>query len=144
MTWLFHKVIVLQIIKIHSLPQFNETIPGRVSSLWTHQQSLSRHHQKTKPHICNNMKNVESSGGTLPLQYGWDPLTKVITCVIRVMCAKKFVIEKFYIFHIIANMGYYFLAVTGQALLMSPGMVSLNYGSRFILFAILLLCEITT
>ena len=60
MTWLFHKVIVLQIIKA-CLPKFDETIPGCVSSLWTHQQGLSRHHQKPKPHICNNMKNVVSS-----------------------------------------------------------------------------------
>ena len=42
------------------LPLFDETIPGRVSSFWTHQQGLSRHHQKPKPHICNNMKNVVS------------------------------------------------------------------------------------
>ena len=27
-------------------PQFDETIPGRVSSFWTHQQGLSRHDQK--------------------------------------------------------------------------------------------------
>ena len=59
MTSLFHKVIVLQIINA-SLPKFDETIPGRVSSFWTHQQGLSRHHQKPKPHICNNMKNVVS------------------------------------------------------------------------------------
>ena len=31
MKWLFHSVIVLQIIK-SPLPQFDETIPGRVSS----------------------------------------------------------------------------------------------------------------
>ena len=42
------------------------------------------------------------------------------------------------------------LLTTGQALLMSPkerngpGMVSSNYGSELLLFAILLLCEITT
>ena len=59
MTRLFHRIVVLQIIKA-SLPQFDETIPGRVSSFWTHQQGLSRHHQKPKPHICNNMKNVAS------------------------------------------------------------------------------------
>ena len=33
--------------------------------------------------------------------------------------AKEFVIERYYIFHIIANMGFWFL-ITGQALLMSP------------------------
>ena len=38
------------------LPYFGETIPGRVSSFWTHQQGLSCHHQKSKPHICNNIK----------------------------------------------------------------------------------------
>ena len=40
--------------------QFDETIPGRVSSFWTHQQGLSRHDQKPKSHICNNMKNLVS------------------------------------------------------------------------------------
>ena len=30
-----------------TLSEFDETIPGRVSSFWTHQQGLSRHHQKT-------------------------------------------------------------------------------------------------
>ena len=59
MTWFFHKVVVLQLIKT-SLPQFDETISGHVSSFWTHQQGLSHHHEKPKPHICNNMKNVES------------------------------------------------------------------------------------
>ena len=59
MTWLFHKVIVLQITK-SSLPQFDDTIPRCVSSFWTHQQSLSHHHQNPKPHICNNMKNAVS------------------------------------------------------------------------------------
>ena len=62
MTWLFHKVMVLQIIKA-SLLSFDETIPGRISSFWTHQQGLFRHHQKPKLHICNNMKNV------VPLYY---------------------------------------------------------------------------
>ena len=33
-----------------TLSQFNETM----------QQGLSLHHQETKPHICNNMKNVGS------------------------------------------------------------------------------------
>ena len=41
-------------------PQFDETIPGRVSSFWTHQQGPSRHDQKPKSHICNNMKNLVS------------------------------------------------------------------------------------
>ena len=41
-------------------PQFDETIPGRVSSFWTHQQGLSRHDQKPKSHICNNKKNLVS------------------------------------------------------------------------------------
>ena len=57
--WLFHSVIVLQIMKSPP-PQFDETIPGRVSSFWTHQQGLSRHDQKPKSHICNNMKNLVS------------------------------------------------------------------------------------
>ena len=35
------------------------------------------------------------------------------------MCAKEFVIE-WYIFHIIANMGFWFLVMMEQALLMSP------------------------
>ena len=41
-------------------PIFEETMPRRISSFWTHHQGLSRHHQKPKPHICNNMKNVAS------------------------------------------------------------------------------------
>ena len=57
MTWLFHRVIVLQTIKA-SLPYFDKTISGNVSSFWAHQQGLLRHHQKPKPRICNNMKNV--------------------------------------------------------------------------------------
>ena len=36
------------------------------------------------------------------------------------MCAKEFVIKRFYIFHIIANMEFCFVVMTGQALLMSP------------------------
>ena len=35
------------------------------------------------------------------------------------MCAKKFVIQRYYIFRIIANMGFCFLVMAGQALLMS-------------------------
>ena len=54
-------------------------------------------------------------------------------------------------FHIIANMGFWFLVMTGRALLMSPkgqnasrdGLVKLWEGG-FCLFAILLLCEIIT
>ena len=49
-------------------PQFDETIPGRVSSFWTHQQGPSRHDQKPKNQ-------------------------KVIACAARVMCAKEFVID---------------------------------------------------
>ena len=56
----------------------------------------------------------------LHLRYEWDPRTKVIACAARMMCAKEFVIERYYIFHIIANMGFWFLVMTGQALLMSP------------------------
>ena len=33
---------------------------------------------------------------------------------------KDFVIERYYIFHIMANMGFWFLVMTRQALLMSP------------------------
>ena len=67
------------------------------------------------------------------------------------MCAREFVIGKYYIFHIIVNIGFLFSVMTGQALLMSPkernastGMVSSNYERGLLLFAILLLCEITT
>ena len=42
------------------LSQFDETIPGCVWSFWTHQQGLSRHHQKTKPRIHNNAKSAVS------------------------------------------------------------------------------------
>ena len=60
MRWLFHSVIVLQTIKS---PSHNLTRPSLdvVHSFWTHQQDLSRHHQKLKPYICNNMKNLVSS-----------------------------------------------------------------------------------
>ena len=93
---------------------------------------------------------INSLSGTLHLGYGWDPRTKVIACTTRVMCAKEFVIER-YIFHIIANMGFWFLVMTRQALLMSPkgrnaprdGLVKLWEGGRLLLFAIPLLCEIT-
>ena len=40
--------------------------------------------------------------------YGWDPRTKVIACAARVMCAKEFAIERYFIFNIIANMGFVF------------------------------------
>ena len=63
---------------------------------------------------------INSLSGTLPLQYGWDPRTKVIVCAARVMCAKEFVIKGYYIFRIIANMGFWILVMTGRALLMSP------------------------
>ena len=52
--------------------------------------------------------------------------------------------------HIIANMEFWFLVMTGQALVMSqkdetrPAMVWSNYGRRLLSFAILLVCEITT
>ena len=36
------------------------------------------------------------------------------------MCAKEFVIERCYIFHIIANMGLCFFVMTERVLLMSP------------------------
>ena len=42
------------------LPQFDKTIPGCVSSFWTHQQGMSRNYQKPKSHICNNIKNEVS------------------------------------------------------------------------------------
>ena len=41
-------------------PMIYETIPGCVQSFWTYQQGLFCHHQKPKPHICNNMKIVVS------------------------------------------------------------------------------------
>ena len=43
-----------------------------------------------------------------------------MTYPVRVMCAKEFVIERFYTFHINANVGFCFSVMTGQALLMSP------------------------
>ena len=46
--------------KKKSPPIIYETIPGHVSSFWTHQHGLSRHHQKPRPNICNNMKNLIS------------------------------------------------------------------------------------
>ena len=68
----------------------------------------------------------------------------------RVICAKEFVMERYYIFHAVANMGFCFLVMTGQALLMSPkGRNASRYGlvklwEWLLLFEILLLCEITT
>ena len=41
--------------------------------------------------------------GTLHLRYGWNPGIKVIACATCMMCAKEFVIEWYYIFHIIAS-----------------------------------------
>ena len=38
----------------------------------------------------------------------------------QVMFAKELVIERYYIFYIIANMGFCFLVMTKQTLLMSP------------------------
>ena len=46
--------------------------------------------------------------------------TKMIACAVRVMCTKEFVIKRYYIFHIIENMEFCFLMITGQALLMTP------------------------
>ena len=66
------------------------------------------------------------------------------------VCAKVFVIERYYVFHIIANMGFWFLVMTGQALLMSPKRTKRVQGwssqimGELLLFAILLLCKITT
>ena len=83
------------------LPYFDKTIPGRVSFRLI---SLT----------------INSSSSTLHLRCGWNPLTKVIACAARVMCANEIVIERYYIFHIIANMRFCFLVMTGKTLLMSP------------------------
>ena len=93
---------------------------------------------------------INSSSSTLHLRYGLDPRAKVIACAARVMCAKEFVIEKYCIFYVIANMGFCFLVMTGWALLMSPkgrntsrdGLVQILEGVFII--CILLLCETTT
>ena len=95
---------------------------------------------------------INSSSSTLHLRYVWDPRTKVIACATCEVCAKEFVIERYYLFYIIVNMGFCFLAMTGQALLMSPkgrnaswdGLVKL-WKEAFILGnTTVLLCEITT
>ena len=52
-------------------PQFDETIPGRVSSFWTHQQGLSRHDQKPKSHICNNFDLCEGICNRLILNFSF-------------------------------------------------------------------------
>ena len=145
--WLFHKVIVLQIIKA---PFYNLTRPfldafclfgliSRACPVIT----------KTKPRICNNMKNVaifsftnNSSNSTLHLRYEWDPRTKVIACAARVMCAKELLIEKGLIFHIVANTGVLFFgddetrSADESRDKTRPGMVSSNYKRGFLLFAI--------
>ena len=107
--WLFHKVIVLQIIKA---PFYNLTRPSLDAFCLF---GLISRACPVKPRICNNMKNVaifsftnNSSSSTLHLRYEWDPRTKVIACAARVMCAKEFVIEKGLIFHIVANTGVLF------------------------------------
>ena len=81
-----------------------------------------------------------SLSSTLHLCYGWDPRTKVIACAMRMMCAKEFVIERYFVFHIIANMGFCFLVMMGHALWTSPkgsnasrdGLVKLWEGSFII------------
>ena len=71
-------------------------------------------------HANDAVISQSNSRCTLHLRYGWDPPTKVIACTTRVMCAKEFVIEWCYIFHIIANVGFWLLVMTGPVLLMSP------------------------
>ena len=39
------------------LPSFDETIPGRVLSFWTHQQGLSRHYQNHARDVCKGICN---------------------------------------------------------------------------------------
>ena len=62
-------------------------------------------------------------------------------------CSKEFVIER-YIFPIIANMGVCFFGDDGTGPVdeskRTKGMALSKYGRRLLLFAILLLCEITT
>ena len=56
---------------------------------------LLEHAMKIVERVVERRTNsfVHSLTGTLHLRYGWNPRTKVITCAMRVMCAKKFVIE---------------------------------------------------
>ena len=111
MTWLFHKVIVLKIIKA---PTHNLT---RLSLDAFRPFGLI---SRACPVITKNQNPIFA------------------------------IIGRYYIFHIIANMGFWFLVMTGQALLMSPkgqnasrdGLVKLSEG--LLLFSILLLCEKTT
>ena len=72
-------------------------------------------------------------------------------CYHDVMCANEFVIERYYIFHSIANMGFWFFGddETGPAdeskrTKRVEGWSRQIMGGRLLLFAILLLCEITT
>ena len=116
-------------------PQFDETIPGRVSSFWTHQQGLSRHDQKPKSHICNNMKNLVS------IYYKFLRTHHTRSACYHFGTRIPSPDGIFHIFHIIANMGFWFLIMTGQALLMSPkgrnasrdGLVKLWGGGLFII-----------
>ena len=92
---------------------------------------------------------MNSLSSTLHLLYEWDPCTKVIASDARVMYAKQFVIEGYYIFHIMTNMFFFGNDGTGPAdeskrtkrvQVWSHQIM----GGGFLLFAILLLCEITT
>ena len=59
MTWFFSQSNSIENNKKPPPLIFREH-PWTRLPFWTHQQGLSRHHQKPKPHICNNMKNVAS------------------------------------------------------------------------------------
>ena len=49
---------------------------------------------------------IKSLSDTLHLRYGWDPRTKVIACITRLMCAEGICNRMILHFHIIANMGF--------------------------------------
>ena len=82
------------------------------------------------------------------LRYGWDARTKVIACTTREVCEEicnRMILH----FHIIANMGFWFLVMTGPAdefkrTKRVQGWSCQIMEGRLLLFAILLLCEITT
>ena len=92
---IFRKVIVLQIIKApsHSLTRsFLDAFRPMVITCYIRRGKGFKQISLT----------INSSNSTLHLRYGWNLLTKVIASAARVMCEKEFVLERYYIFHIIA------------------------------------------
>ena len=104
MTWLFHKVIVLQIIKApsHSLtrPTVDAFRPFRLISracpviIIVIRQMVITYYAHRDKGFKKISLTMNSWSSTLHFRYGWDSRTKVTACAARLMCAKEFVIKK--------------------------------------------------